>query len=55
MESGFDDRDVGAILGGIFDMKATLSEIADDVHLIRLLLEDGDGEEEEEDVDGPVP
>ena len=51
--SAFDDRDLDAILGGIFDMNVSLDRIADDVRVIRSLLEDGDEEEEEEEADGP--
>jgi len=52
VEAAFDDRDVTSILSGIFDMKANLVRIADDIRAIRLLLEDGDEEEEEEEEDG---
>ena len=37
------------VLAGIFDIRATLEEIRDELRLIRSLLEDGDEEEEEED------
>ena len=54
MEAPFDDRDVTSILSGIFDVKAYLAQIANDVRIIRQLLEDGDeGEEEEEEDPGP--
>ena len=55
MEPPFDERDVTSILSGIFDMKANLVEIADDVRVIRLLLEDDDEEEEDEEDDGQGP
>jgi hypothetical protein len=43
----FDDRDVTAILSGVFDIKTHLAYIAEDVYWIRRRLEDGDDEEEE--------
>ena len=49
MESSFDERDVTSILSGIFDMKVSLAQVANDVRAIRLLLEDDEEEEEEED------
>ncbi len=55
MESSFDERDVASVFAGIFDMKASLAEIANDVRAIRVLVEDGDDEEEEEEApeEGP--
>lgn len=53
MDAPFHDRDVDAILSGIFDIKADLDQIADDVHVIRLILEDEDEEEEEEEAGDP--
>ena len=45
----FERADVNALLGGVFDMKATLQEILVDVRAIRYLLEEDDGQEEAED------
>ena len=54
VEKAFDDRDVTSILSGIFDVKAYLAQIANDLRVIRQLLEDGDeGQEEEEEDPGP--
>lgn len=52
MDAAFDERDVDSILAGVFHMNARLADIAEDIHAIRLLLEDGDEEEEEEGGDG---
>ena len=49
MDAAFDDRDKAAILSGIFHLQASLADIADDVWVIRRILEGGDDEEEEED------
>lgn len=54
MSAPFDDRDVGSILSGVFDINARLAEIRDEVRAIRWLLEDED-EEEEEDEEDPGP
>lgn len=51
VDATFDDRDVQSVMGGIFDIRATLEEIRDDLRVIRWLLEDGDEEEEEEEAD----
>jgi len=54
VEPSFDERDVSSILSGVFHMNANLAEIAEDVWAIRLLLEAGDEEEEEENAgEGP--
>ena len=53
VEPAFDDRDVEAILGGVFDMNVRLDRIASDVHTIRLILEAGNEEEEED--EGGLP
>jgi hypothetical protein len=45
-------EDVTSVLNGIFDMNRRLARIADDVRVIRLVLENDD-EEEEEEADGP--
>jgi hypothetical protein len=42
-------EDVDAILSGIFDINASLTEVRRELRQIRRLLEDGDEEEEEED------
>ena len=55
VDAAFDDRDVTSILSGVFDMKASLSQIANDIKAIRLLLEDEDEEEEEEEDAGEGP
>jgi hypothetical protein len=47
VESPVDRDDVTAIIGGLFDANAKLTEIAYDVRRIRLFLEDDDEEEEE--------
>jgi hypothetical protein len=52
VESAFDRRDVTAILSGVFYINGRLADIANDIHAIRRLLEDGDEEEEEEGGDG---
>ena len=49
----FSERDVNAVLTGIFDMKANLAQVAGDVRAIRLILEDEDEEEAEEEENGP--
>jgi len=54
VDGAADDRDVNAILSGIFDINAKLAEIRDDLQVIRWLLEDPDDEEEEEE-EGPWP
>ena len=51
MDAAFDDRDVMGILSGIFDMKVSLAQIAEDIKAIRLILEDDDEEEETEEDD----
>lgn len=51
MEPRFDEHDVAAILGGIFDANAKLEGIRVEVQAIRILLENGDEEEAEEDGD----
>ena len=48
MDAAFDEQDVTSILSGVFDMRTSLAEIANDIRAIRLLLEDDDEEEEEE-------
>jgi hypothetical protein len=48
MDSPADRDDVTAIMGGLFDVNAKLSEIAYDVRRIRRFLEDADDDEEEE-------
>jgi hypothetical protein len=48
VEPAFDDRDVTTIMSAVFDMKVRLDQIGDDVRTIRLILEDGDEEEEAE-------
>jgi hypothetical protein len=55
VDAPFDERDVTSLLNGIFDVKASLADIANDVRAIRLLLEDGDEEEEEEEDPGEGP
>ena len=55
VDAAFDERDVTSLLRGVFDMKASLAEIADDVRAIRVLLEDGDEEEEEDENPGEGP
>ena len=40
--------DVEAVVAGMFDVNRKLFRIASDLHAIRVLLEDGDEEEEEE-------
>jgi hypothetical protein len=52
VEAAFDDRDVTAILSGVFDINRHLTYIADDVYVMRRRLEDGDDEEEEEEDNG---
>jgi hypothetical protein len=47
VDGRLDDDDVSAILGGIFDANARLEAIRIEVQTIRVLLEDGDEEEEE--------
>jgi hypothetical protein len=47
-EPAFDDRDVTAILNAVFDTRVRLDRIGEDVRTIRLILEDGDEEEEAE-------
>ena len=46
VEPRFDERDVAGISSGIFYMNGYLAQIADELKTIRLLLEDGDEEEE---------
>jgi len=48
MEPRFDEGDVSAILGGVLDANRRLAAINADVRKIRILLEDGDEEEEED-------
>lgn len=43
-----DDRDVGSIIAGIFDMNMKLDLLVQDVRAIRDLLDSNDEEEEEE-------
>jgi hypothetical protein len=43
----FDEDDVAAVLGGLFELNAKLADIGGDVQAIRILLENGDEEEEE--------
>ena len=53
MGAAFDERDVTSILSGVFDLNTKLERIAEDLHAIRLFLEDGD--EEEEEAEDPWP
>lgn len=46
MEPGFDEQDVTAALVGIFEVNAKLADIGVDVQAIRMLMENGDEEEE---------
>ena len=43
----FDEGDVAAVLGGLFELNAKLADIGIDVQAIRMLMENGDEEEEE--------
>jgi hypothetical protein len=43
----FDEEDVAAVLGGLFELNAKLADIGVDVQAIRILIENGDEEEEE--------
>jgi hypothetical protein len=52
VDSAFDERDVDSILSGVFDINAKLSDILDELRIIRWLLEDDDEEEEEEEDPG---
>jgi len=51
VEPRFDEHDLAAIPGGIFDANAKLEGIRIEVQAIRILLENGDEEEAEEDGD----
>lgn len=55
MEPAFDERDVTSILSGVFDLNTKLERVAEDIHAIRRILEDGDEEEEEEEGDAWPP
>ncbi|MBA3433612.1 MAG: hypothetical protein H0U08_05925 [Actinobacteria bacterium] len=55
MDAAFGDRDVTSILNGVFFVNAHLTQIAGDIRIIRLLLEDGNEEEEEEEDSGERP
>jgi hypothetical protein len=55
VNAAFDESDVESILSGVFHMNAHLADMAEDIHAIRLLLEDGNEEEEEEGDAGDDP
>ena len=47
MDPPFDEEDVAAVLGGLFELDAKPADIGVDVQAIRILIENGDEEEEE--------
>ncbi len=51
MDGLIEREDVDAILSGVFDISASLTEVRDELQIIRRLLEDGDEEEEEDEYD----
>jgi hypothetical protein len=54
VSAAFDERDVTSILSGVFDIRSYLAHIAEDLHIIRELIEgDDDGEETEDEEPGP--
>jgi hypothetical protein len=55
MEPLVDRDDISALLSGVFDLNTKLGHIMDDIHAIRGLMEDDDGEEEEAQDTWPTP